>query len=131
MEKAMNNTSHKSTSAVSTFESESLLSNILARLGAALVEENHALESGAGHDHNGFIMSKNQLLRELMAMQTTVSAKSLAPDLLELMRATRKLVDRNHQLLKLQVTALNDVTTYLTQAAVSEQGDGTYTREHQ
>lgn len=127
----MNILSHKSTSMVTGFEPESLLSNILMRLGTALVDENHALESGVNQDHNSFIMSKNQLLRELMAMQTTVSAKSLAPDLLELMRATRKLVDRNHQLLKLQVAALNDVTTYLTQAAVSEQGDGTYTREQQ
>ena len=127
----MNNLPDESTSVVPAFGSDSLLSNILARLGTALLEENRCLESGAGQDHNSFIMSKNQLLRELMAMQTTVSAKSLAPDLLELMRATRKLVDRNHQLLKLQVTALNDVTTYLTQAAVTEQGDGTYSREHQ
>lgn len=112
-------------------ESDTLLCSILSRLGLVLRDENMRLEAGVTEDHSAFIMSKNQVLRELMAMQRTVQVKFLAPDMQELLVSTRALVDRNYQLLKMQVVALTDVTAFLTQAAVSEQGDGTYTRERQ
>jgi hypothetical protein len=112
-------------------DSEVLLGQILERLMNILKDENSKLEAGVTEDHGIFIMSKNLVLRELMSMQRTIQVRSLPQDMLDLLVATRTLVDRNNQLLKMQVIALSDVTSFLTQAAVSEQGDGTYTRERQ
>jgi hypothetical protein len=110
---------------------ERQLSTVLLRLAKALADENQHLESGDAADHSTFIIMKNQILKELMAMQTALPVSSLAHETVEQLRATRKLVDRNHQLLKLQVSALNDVTSFLTKAAISEQEDGTYNRNQQ
>jgi uncharacterized protein with PIN domain len=112
-------------------ETENHLENILLRLVAVLQEENKHLESGEGVNHATYIVSKNQVLRELMAVQRTIQINALPPDIVRQLRMTRTLVDRNHQLLKMQVSALNEVTSFLTQAAILEQGDGTYTRERQ
>jgi hypothetical protein len=114
-----------------TAETENLLGGILTRLSDLLLEENSNLEAGVSSDHSNYIISKNQVLRELMSLQRTIQMQSLAPAMLDRLRETRKLVDRNHHLLKLQVAALNDVTSFLTQVAVAEQGDGTYTRKRQ
>ncbi len=104
---------------------------VLLRLNKALADENQHLESGDVTDHTTFITAKNQILKELMAMQSSLPVSSMAHETIEQLRATRKLVDRNHQLLKLQVSALNDVTLFLTKAAMSAQGDGTYNRNQQ
>jgi hypothetical protein len=114
-----------------TGATENLLSGILDRLSGLLLEENQSIELGLGSNHSNYIVSKNQVLRELMALQRNIQIKSLTPAVLEQLKGTRVLVDRNHHLLKLQVSALNDVTSFLTQVAISEQGDGTYTRERQ
>jgi hypothetical protein len=114
-----------------TGATENLLSGILDRLSGLLLEENQSIELGLGSNHSNYIVSKNQVLRELMALQRNIQIKSLTPAVLEQLKETRVLVDRNHHLLKLQVSALNDVTSFLTQVAISEQGDGTYTRERQ
>ena len=127
----MMNTLDTDTSPKPTAETENLLGGILSRLSSLLLEENRSLEAGVGSDHSNYIISKNQVLRELMSLQRTIQMQSLAPALLDRLRETRKLVDRNHHLLKLQVAALNDVTSFLTQVAVAEQGDGTYTRKRQ
>jgi hypothetical protein len=127
----MTNTLDFEISSKPTAESENLLGGILSRLNNLLLEENNNLEAGVSSDHSNYIISKNQVLRELMSLQRTIQMQSLAPALLERLRETRKLVDRNHHLLKLQVAALNDVTSFLTQVAVAEQGDGTYTRKRQ
>ena len=127
----MSNVLEFESSASPLHETDSLLKTVLNRLTAILHEENGQLENGAASDHSNYINTKNQILRELMALQRNIDFKSLAPDMLEQLGETRKLVDRNHQLLKLQVSALNDVTSFLTKAAIAEQGDGTYTRERQ
>jgi hypothetical protein len=127
----MTNTSELVSSKMRETEVENLLESTLVKLSEMLEQENERLESGVGTDHTIFITSKNQVLRELMAIQRTVHVSSLTPDMAQQLKATRKLVDRNHQLLKLQVSALNDVTTFLTQTAIAEQSDGTYTRDHQ
>jgi hypothetical protein len=114
-----------------TGATENLLSGILDRLSGLLLEENQNIELGLGSNHSNYIVSKNQVLRELMALQRNIQIQSLTPAVLEQLKETRELVDRNHHLLKLQVSALNDVTSFLTQVAISEQGDGTYTRERQ
>ena len=114
-----------------TVETENALGNVLTRLTSVLEEENRHLESGVAADHANYITSKNQVLRELMAMQRTIQFKTLPTETFQKLKLTRKLVDRNHHLLKLQVSALNEVTSFLTQSAISEQGDGTYTRERQ
>jgi hypothetical protein len=112
-------------------DTENLLNSILSRLVSVLRDENSVLESGVGADHAVYIVAKNQALRELMVMQRSTQMSALSAEALEQLGEARKLVDRNHHLLKLQVSALNDLTSFLTQSAISEQGDGTYTRERQ
>ena len=53
-------------------DSEVLLAQILDRLCNILRDENSRLETGVTEDHGVFIMSKNLVLRELMAMQRTI-----------------------------------------------------------
>ena len=103
---------------------------VLNRLVAVLTQENEILESAVEADHASFIVAKNQALRELMVMQRARQQTAYTPELLQHLREVRKLVDRNSQLLNLQVSALNDLTSFLTQSAISDQGDGTYTRDH-
>lgn len=103
---------------------------VLNRLVAVLTQENEILESAVEADHASFIVAKNQALRELMVMQRAQQQTAYTPELLQHLREVRKLVDRNSQLLNLQVSALNDLTSFLTQSAISDQGDGTYTRDH-
>jgi flagellar biosynthesis/type III secretory pathway chaperone len=104
---------------------------MLEKLSRVLTDENQLLESGANGDHSNFITAKNQILKELMMTHKSVSITLLPPAVLGELQAARKLVDRNQKLLSLQVKALNDVTDFLTKTAISEQGDGTYSREHQ
>jgi hypothetical protein len=112
-------------------EAQDQLSAVLKRLSGILREENELLESAAEADHTRYIDAKNQALRELMVMQRARQANSVSTETMQNMREVRKLVDRNSQLLKLQVSALNDLTSFLTQSMISEQGDGTYSRDHQ
>jgi hypothetical protein len=104
---------------------------ILEKLSSVLTEENVVLEQGKSAEHSSFITAKNQILKELMVIHKSVDLRSLPPDLVDVMSRTRSLVDRNHALLGMQVSALQDVTDYLTRTAISEQGDGTYSRESQ
>ncbi len=106
-----------------------MMSSVLHRLAAVLQQENELLETAVEADHAGYIVAKNQALRELMVMQRSQHSNTFTPDVIQHLREVRKLVDRNSQLLKLQVSALNDITSFLTQSAISEQGDGTYSRE--
>lgn len=115
---------------VDTKDKESMISSVLVRLSSILQQENDILESAVEADHSNYIVAKNQALRELMVLQRAQRPSSFSPETLQHLRDVRKLVDRNSQLLKLQVSALNDLTSFLTQSAISEQGDGTYTREH-
>jgi hypothetical protein len=112
-------------------EAQDQLSAVLIRLAGILREENELLESAAEADHTRYIDAKNQALRELMVMQRARQANSVSTETMQNMREVRRLVDRNSQLLKLQVSALNDLTSFLTQSMISEQGDGTYSRDHQ
>lgn len=108
---------------------DSKMTSVLNRLAAVLTQENALLESAVEADHANYIVAKNQALRELMVMQRTQLQTAHSPELLEHLRDVRKLVDRNSQLLNLQVSAMNDLTSFLTQSAISDQGDGTYTRD--
>ena len=49
--------------------SQNSISNILTSLREVLIEENALLESGQAHDHQRFVRSKNQILRDLIVCQ--------------------------------------------------------------
>lgn len=112
-------------------ETKDQLSTVLTRLAGILRDENELLESAVEADHTQYIDAKNHALRELMVMQRARQFNSLSTEATQNLNEVRKLVDRNSQLLKLQVSALNDLTSFLTQSMISEQGDGTYSRDHQ
>jgi hypothetical protein len=112
-------------------ESHVSLRTILERLSALLGQENSLLESGVSGEHAGFISAKNQILKELMVIHRSVDLSSLPQELVDILNSTRGLVDRNHALLNVQVAALHEVTDFLTRTAISQQGDGTYSRQPQ
>jgi hypothetical protein len=113
-------------------------SNALAALAAALdrlqeviTAENTSLASKAAHDHAGFIVRKNHVLKDLMLLRRMEGNKTAIAQLRPRIVEIKGLVERNHQLLKSQVDAMTSITTMLANAAIMESADGTYTRHAQ
>lgn len=100
----------------------------LSRLREVLTAENAALESRSSTNHEKFITQKNQILRELMVYQRSDSGILEIPGIREELQRVRGLVDRNYDLLRAHVDAMNEITTMLTDVAIAEEGDGTYNR---
>lgn len=104
---------------------------LMDRLADVLAEENTALEARQPVNHDTFISRKNQLLRDLIVLQRNMGQVQLSETAIARMRQVRELVDRNNHLLKLQVEAMAAVTSLLTEAALAEDADGTYSRGQQ
>lgn len=104
------------------------LETILPKLEEVLAEENKVLESQVITDHEPFIIKKNHLLRELMAVQRMDRFNTVSPDMKKRLGSVRALVETNHRLLGAQVAAMTDITNMLTAVALAEEADGTYSR---
>jgi len=104
------------------------ITNILTNLREVLLEENALLESGQPHDHQRFVRSKNQILRDLIVCQRTLPPLAELPAVREQFQGVRKLVDRNHFLLRTHVEAMTEITSLLAEAEISEDADGTYSQ---
>lgn len=102
--------------------------NSVHRLKQVLDEENHLLEGGKSADHQPFIDKKNQILRELLALQSMNISLSEMPEIKVALQEVRPLVDKNHSLLQAHTAALSDITGLLTAAAAQDESDGTYSR---
>jgi hypothetical protein len=102
--------------------------NSVHRLKQVLDEENRLLEGGKSADHQPFIDKKNQILRELLALQSTHMNLSEMPEIKAGLQEVRLLVDKNHSLLLAHTAALSDITGLLTAAAARDDSDGTYSR---
>jgi hypothetical protein len=102
--------------------------NSVHRLKQVLDEENRLLEGGRSADHQPFIDKKNQILRELLALQSMNISLSAMPEIKNALQEVRPLVDRNHSLLLAHTAALSDITGLLTAAAAQDESDGTYSR---
>ena len=104
------------------------LETILPKLEEVLVEENKLLESQVITDHEPYIMKKNHLLRELMAVQRMDRFNTIPPEMKKRLGGVRSLVETNHRLLGAQVAAMTEITNMLAQVALAEEADGTYSR---
>lgn len=104
------------------------ISTILGNLREVLMEENALLESGKPHDHQKFVRSKNQILRDLIVCQRTLPPLNEIPAVREQFQGVRKLVDRNHSLLRSHVEAMTEIASLLTEAEIAEDADGTYSK---
>lgn len=102
---------------------------ILTRLREVLSEENALLESGVSHDHQRFIASKNEILRDLIICSRSLPRLAELSAVREQFNGVRKLVDRNHALLQSHVEAMTELTTLLTEVEISEDADGTYQKD--
>lgn len=114
--------------ATHTKASSSSLEAAIQKLEDVLAEENTKLESRAAYEHTPYIIRKNQILRELMMLQKAEDHKSATANMTDRLRGVRKLVNHNHGLLEAQVKAMNEITTILTNVALAESADGTYSR---
>jgi predicted esterase YcpF (UPF0227 family) len=114
--------------AANTAIPSSSLESAIQKLEDVLTEENTKLESNAAYEHGPYIIRKNQILRELMILQKTEDHKSASSAMTERLRGVRRLVNHNHGLLAAQVSAMTEITTILTNVALSESADGTYSR---
>jgi len=106
---------------------QTILNNV-HRLKQVLYEENRLLEGGNSADHQPFIDKKNQILRELLALQSMNINLSETPEIKNALQEVRLLVDKNHSLLLAHTAALSDITGLLTSAAAQDESDGTYSR---
>ena len=104
------------------------LETILPKLEEVLAEENKILESQTITDHQPYIIKKNHLLRELMAVQRMDRFNTVPPDMKKRLGSVRSLVETNHRLLGAQVAAMTEITNMLTAVALAEEADGTYSR---
>jgi hypothetical protein len=112
-------------------EDEKAMVDLLQRLEATLRQENTLLEAGNSNDHTSFIIAKNQMLKELMLLQRNQMPTNHSDTMVAKLREVRGLVDRNFELLKIQVAAVKEVSALLTQGLMKEQCDGTYSRRAQ
>ena len=110
-------------------ESCAALEMSLGKLELVLREENSALEAYQSTDHSPYTARKNHILRELMVLQKADHSGSVVAAKSDRLREVRQLVDHNHRLLRAQIDAMSEVTNLLTQAAIAEGEDGTYTRK--
>lgn len=101
----------------------------LNKLEHVLREENAVLDAHQSINHDPFIVKKNHILRELMIMQKADKSGAVVAAMSERMKEIRQLIDSNHRLLHAQIEAMSEVTSVLTQAAIAEGADGTYTRK--
>jgi len=108
--------------------SSASLEAAVAKLEDVLNEENAKLESRVAYEHGPYIIRKNQILRELMMLQKTDDHRSASAAMTERLRGVRQMVNHNHALLGAQVRAMNEITTILTNVALAESADGTYSR---
>ena len=103
----------------------------LTRLDEILRDENAVLESNNRTSHEPFIIKKNQILRELMIFQRSEVKDQVLKEVSADIQKLRKLVERNHTLLHSQVLAMTEVTSILTEVALAEDADGTYSSARQ
>jgi flagellar biosynthesis/type III secretory pathway chaperone len=101
---------------------------VLSRLQETLEEENSLLESGQSHDHQRFINSKNQILRDLIVWQRSLPKVFESTEIRDQLHGVRGLVDRNHVLLRTHVDAMLELTTILAEVEIAEDADGTYSK---
>jgi flagellar biosynthesis/type III secretory pathway chaperone len=101
---------------------------VLLKLQETLTEENSLLETGQSHDHQRFINSKNQILRDLIVWQRSRPKVFETPVIRDQLRGVRGLVDRNHALLRTHVDAMLELTSILAEVEIAEDADGTYTK---
>jgi hypothetical protein len=120
--------------AVSPFPSDkhqtsvSAFKAVLNKLEDVLREENTILESRTLANHEPFIIKKNQILREIMILQKLDPNGDVVSTMVDHLRAVRRLVDINRNHLHLQVQAMSEITEMLTEVALAEDADGTYSR---
>ena len=111
-----------------TSKSAASLEAAVAKLEDVLHDENTKLESSTTYDHAPDILRKNQILRELMMLQKAQDHKTATATMTDRLRGLRQLVNRNHGLLEAQVKAMTEITDIITNVALSESADGTYSR---
>lgn len=99
----------------------------LAKLLAAVEEENDVLRDQRLVTHSIYTDRKNQALRELMAAQRmagTVHAEALRPQLQVLAGALKE----NARLLKLHISAVGEISDIIVGSLKDAESDGTYSR---
>lgn len=104
------------------------MTTVLERLQDIIVEENQLLESGKTHNHQKFIDTKNQILRDLIVCQRSLAVPDDLLKIRDHIRTVQKLVIKNHTLLQSHVEAMSDLTAMLTDVELAEDSDGTYSK---
>jgi hypothetical protein len=104
------------------------LSPALLKLIDVIEQENAALRGHWIGVHAGYTDRKNQALRELMAAQRSVLS-SAARDVCEpLLRRLSRELNENARLLKLNISAVGEISDILITGLREAESDGTYSR---
>jgi hypothetical protein len=100
----------------------------VAKLIAAVEEENGILQRHGIVLHAGFTDRKNHALRELMAAQRCEPSSACLASSRPLLRRLSDALRRNAALLKLHIAALGDISDIIIASMRDADSDGTYSR---
>jgi hypothetical protein len=104
----------------------SQLRDVIARLVAAIEEENHILAERRESPLEPIIHKKSQLLLELMRAQKSCGGDIAKPLLEKDIRGFKMLMGVNQRLLSVHLTAARDVSNTILDALRQNDSDGTY-----
>ncbi len=104
------------------------LTPALMKLIDVIEEENTALRRHWIGVHAGFTDRKNQALRELMAAQRSVLSSAAREVCEPLLRRLTLELNENARLLKLNISAVGEISDILISGLREAESDGTYSR---
>lgn len=105
-----------------------MLSQALLKLVAVVEEENGALRQHKIGVHAGFTDRKNQALRELMAAQRCGPPGAAQQACQPLLRRLSRELAENARLLKLNISAVGEISDIIIGGLREAESDGTYGR---
>lgn len=107
-----------------------MLSQALLKLLDVVEEENATLRLHKIGIHAGFTDRKNQALRELMAAQRSGHSRAAEQECRPLLKRLSSELAENARLLKLNISAVGEISDIIIGGLREAESDGTYGRGH-
>lgn len=103
-----------------------MLRKSIERLEETIEAETAALLAHVPIDHQEFNRRKNQSLLELTRLVRHLQDEPVKQDLAEQLQSLKTKLDQNHAALEMNLRAVQEVATIISEAIQSSESDGTY-----
>jgi FlgN protein. len=103
-----------------------MLVKSLERLEETIEAETAALLAHVPIDHQEFNRRKSQSLLELTRLVRHLRDETMRQDLVERLQSLKTRLDHNHAVLEMNLRAVQEVATIISEAIQSSESDGTY-----